>query len=391
MRVEILDKYYTELVTEMTSFVGRVYLSLKGIETLSKILLCQYNLLSLLLSGSVQMPACIKILCDSICKHNCNLTQLALPSAELSVQELDSIGGVISTLKSLESLNLRGLLDYGTSLNSSNTFCTALRDTKCLKNFSFGGFRFSEDDLLLFSDIISKNCSLKKLTTCEIADVKVIMSILKGLSSNQSITYFKTWPDPCGTSHKLGQQLGKCLASNQTLISLDFTSTSYQNPIQYVQWSSVHVCCIFTGLLSNNTLVTLDISGCHVDNTAGNALCTMLSQNTSLKHLFLNPVHLTKLQASSIFQSCVNNATLELLTLYWLPGRQSVLAPCRSLVHQPKVESGCIPLWSPQKELPFAEDKEIIAVLDEVHKCRQERTQPSLEILWYVTNNVLCS
>ena len=39
-----------------------------------------------------------------------------------------------------------------------------------------------EHDLLFFGDIVSKNCSLKKLTVCDIADVKVIMSILKGLS-----------------------------------------------------------------------------------------------------------------------------------------------------------------------------------------------------------------
>ena len=145
MRVEILDKYYTKLVTEMTSFVGRVYLSLKGVETLSKILSCQHNLLSLLLSGSVQVPACIKMMFDSIkfvsiTMHN--LTELA--SAKLSVQELDSVGSVISMLKSLGSSNLRGLLlDHVPNSNSSNSFCVALRDTICLKKTSFGGFRFS--------------------------------------------------------------------------------------------------------------------------------------------------------------------------------------------------------------------------------------------------------
>ena len=45
----------------------------RHIETLSKILSHQHNLLSLLLSGSVQISASIKVMCDSICKLNYNL------------------------------------------------------------------------------------------------------------------------------------------------------------------------------------------------------------------------------------------------------------------------------------------------------------------------------
>ena len=120
-------------------------------------------------------------------------------------------------------------------------------------------------------------------------------------------------------------------------------------------------------------------------------MCTMLSQNTSLKHLFLNPVHLMKPEAVTIFQSCVSNTTLELLTLFWLPGRQPPFLNCWVVISSSTKYTVCIPLRSPHTELSFAEDKEIIAALEWVKKCRQEQTQSSVTILWYATNTVLCS
>ena len=388
--IEIMKKYFNGPLTEMVSLCCGIHLSLKGVETFSRVFSCQHNLVKLTLSCIYYFhePGCIKILCDSICKHHLQLTTLTLPSAKLSEEDLESLGRVIETLESLESLNLC-LISFqkGTSLKSSLTFCNALCNAKCLKKYAFGGCRFSKDDLDLFSNIVSKSSSLKNLNARDVSDVNVITSILQGLYSNQSITSLKTWPGPFGTSHKLGQDLGKCLAVNQTLTIIDFTSFPHQNPIEYVQWSSEHVCCICTGLQSNNSLVTLDISGCYIDKTASDAVCVMLSVNTSLKHLFLNPVHLEKLEAIAIFNSCVSNTTLELLTLFWLPGRKSSISPW-SLVHQSDMDmqSKTIPFWGPQKEFLFTKDKEIGVLLDCVQRCRQEKKQPSLSILWYAVN-----
>ena len=76
---------------------------------------------------------------------------------------------------------------------------------------------------------------------------------------------------------------------------------------------------ICTGLCTNTTLVTLDISGCYIDTEACTAVCNMLSQNTTLQHLFLNPVQLEKQEAIDMINSRKANATLEVLSLVQWP------------------------------------------------------------------------
>ena len=45
----------------------------------------------------------------------------------------------------------------------------------------------------------------------------------------------------------------------------------------------------------------------------------MLLHNTTLQHLFLNPVRLDKQEAIAIIENCIDNATLELLSLVQWP------------------------------------------------------------------------
>ena len=93
---------------------------------------------------------------------------------------------------------------------------------------------------------------------------------------------------------------------------MDFTSP-YINTL-YVSWSSTQVSSICTGLCTNTTVVTLDISGCYIDTEACHSVCNMLSQNTTLKHLFLNPVNLEKQEAIALINSSRANDTVELLS-----------------------------------------------------------------------------
>ncbi|XP_065907269.1 NACHT, LRR and PYD domains-containing protein 12-like [Dysidea avara] len=376
--IKIMEKYFYGSSTEMLSFSCGILLSLNGIETLSKILSCQHSLVSLVLpSTKVHMPGCIKVLCDSICIHHLHLTTLKLPSAKMNKQDLDSLGRVIATLKSLETLDLRGCsFNEGTSLKLSDIFCNALCNTSCLKMCIFGGCQFSIDDGDVFSTIITQNESLRMLTAFDVVDNVMITSILQGLSFNTTITSLTAWPGPLSATHMLGQCLGKCLASNQSLTVIDFTSSEYKQPIDYVRWSSEHVCCICTGLQSNNSLVTLDISGCCIDKAASDAVCDMLLANTSLKHLFLNPNHMEKPEAIKILNGCNNNTTLKLLALFWLSGWQSpYLLPA---TWSPFDDS----FWSPPKGFTFINDRDVVFIMEQVQKCRQNRKQPPLRILW---------
>ncbi|XP_065906610.1 NACHT, LRR and PYD domains-containing protein 4C-like isoform X1 [Dysidea avara] len=391
IHVEVMAKYLSKSCAEMVSFSPYISLQLTGVVTMCKILSSQHNMLGLNLNskfGTVHVPGCIEVLCDSICKHHLHITTLKLPSAKLHERDLDSLGCAIADLKSLELLDMRTFsFSDGTSLKSSKIFCDALCNTKCLKIYTFGRCWFSVDDIDLFSDILSQNKSIKQVDAFDVDDANVVTSILQGLSSNQSITSFSVWPGPLDTSHMLGQSLGKCLASNQTLTVIDFTSFGFYEPMENLQWSSEHVCCICTGLQSNNSLVTLDISGGYIDKTASDAVCVMLSINISLKHLFLNPVHLEKVGAVAIFNSCINNTTLELLTLVWLPGGELARAPWRapwssSHPSELKLQFDKEPMWSTESIFPFAEDSEIITILDQVQRCRQDKKKPPITILW---------
>jgi len=389
IHIEVMAKYFHKSFTKIVSFCSYVSLKKGGFVALCRVLSSHSNLLSLQLiskSTGVHDPGCIKVLCDSICQHNLCITMLRLPPAKLCKED-HSLGHVISSLKSLESLDMRRCMSYDgfrTSLKSSKTFCDALCNTKSLKSYTFGCCWFSIDDIDVFSDIISQNNSIQQLNICDVYDANVIASTLQGLSTSRSITSLCAWPGPLDTSHTLGESLGRCLASNKTLTVVDFTSFGFYDPMENLQWSSEHVCCIFTGLQSNNTLVTLDISGCYIDKAASDAICVMLSNsNTSLKHLFLNPVHLEKVQAIAVFNSCINNNTLELLTLVCLPGGKLAHVPWSwGNPSELKLQSHEQPTWPAESIFSFAKDSEVIALLSKVQKFRQDTNQPSLGVLW---------
>ena len=102
---------------------------------------------------------------------------------------------------------------------------------------------------------------------------------------------FTAYPASCvGDSITLGKSIEKCIASNQSLTCIDFTGMYPHVMFRSMNgnmWSSSQVCSICTGLQYNNTLIMLDIAGCYIDKTASDAVCVMLSLNTSLQYLFL--------------------------------------------------------------------------------------------------------
>ena len=124
-------------------------------------------------------------------------------------------------------------------------------------------------------------------------------------------------------------------------------------------------------LCANTTVVTLDISGCYIDTEACDAVRGMLSQNTTLQHLFLNPVHLEKQEAIAIIDSCRVNAILELLSLVqWPPTRLS---------HDDDNDNR-----NRQNPISFLCDTEINQVLQKIHSLREEKNEPHLRVCWLV-------
>ena len=234
----------------------------------------------------------------------------------------------------------------------------------------------------MFGNIISQNCSLK-MVCINVATADCLDAFLNGLSSNTSIVTFIAWPEKTGASNTLGQCLEKCLTLNHSLNIVDFTSsinTLLILSVFHVSWSSTQVCCICTGLRANTTVVTLDISGCCIDTEACHAVCGMLSQNTTLQHLFLNPVQLDKQEAITMVESCRDNDTLELLSLVQWP---------------PKIWSGDNKGKDP---FQYSCDLEINHVLSMIRILRQERDKLLLNVCWLVTfhcidvllSNIVC-
>ena len=359
LQSEILCKYLQNTSTDIASFyyctdysLVRI-LSHKATEQFAKALSTQHNLLSVRLSEMYCLPGCITILCDSICKHNPHITELALPDGELSENDLESIGSLLTTCLSFKILNMYYSPSEGVYLDLSSSFCKALCETKSLQKLQFNRpWKVSQADIEVFGKVISQNCSLKELYI-KVATADCLDPILNGLSSNTSITTFRTCPSKAGTSNTLGQCFKNCLTLNHSLNIMDFTSLSY---LRYVLWSSTQVSSICTGLCTNTTVVTLDISGSYIDTKACHSVCGMLSQNTTLKHLFLNPVHLEKQDAVAMIDSGRVNDTLELLSLvHWY--RESL-----SVVKYP---------------FQYSHDPEITHILQQI--------QPHLNVYWLVT------
>ena len=303
------------------------------------------------------VPGCTTILCDSICKHNPQITKLKLPEGELSENDLESIGALLTTCLSIEWLVMRCSTSEGICLDLSQSFCKALCETKSLQILWLPEWSLSQADSKAFGNIISENCSLKELCIT-VATADSLDPILNGLSLNTSITTFKSWPNVAGASNTLGQCVKKCITFKQSVNILDFTSL-YSLPPSCVLWSSTQVSSICTGLCTNTTLVTLDITGCYIDTEACRDVCNMLSQNKSLQHLFLNPVHLEKQEAIAMIDSCRANDTLELLSLVQWPPK-----------YLPINVTGKNPFQ-------FSRDPVIMLIL--------EQTQSHLKVYWLVS------
>ena len=380
---KIFAKYLQDSSTDIASFCLQSVtkkLSHKGMEHFAEALSTQPNILSVKLYVVID-PGCVSILCDNICKHNTRIADLKLSIYKLTERDFESIGSLLSTL-SLETLHLSSCSE-GVCLNSNSLllFCKALCETKSLLNLYFQVI-LSQADSEVFGDIISQNCSLKELCI-HVATVDCLDPILNGLSSNTSIAAFKAWPDITGASNTLGRCLEKCLTLNHSLNIVDFTPPIINvEPSMYVSWSSTQVCSICTGLCANTTVVTLDISGCYIDTEACHAVCDMLSQNTTLQHLFLNPVQLDKQEAITMIESCRVNDTLELLSLVQWPPKGW------SHMHDNKGKD----------PFQYSCNPEIKHLLLKIQKLRQERDKPLLNVYWLVSfhcidvllSNIVC-
>ena len=341
---EILYKYLRNTTTDIASFhygnqvlLNKRMISHKGMEQFAKALSTQHNLLSVRLPEMYCLPGCITILCDSICKHNPHITGLVLPDGILSENDLESIGSLLTTCLCFKILRMYCSPSEGVCLDLSSSFCKALCETKSLQKLFLHNWKVSQTNNEVFGKAISHNCSLKELYV-KVANADCLDPILNGLSSNTSITTFRTYPSKAGISNILGQCLKKCLTLNHSLNIMDFTSMRRYGSPQYVSWSSRHVSSICTGLCTNTTVVTLDISGCYIDTEACHSVCGMLSQNTTLKHLFFNPVHLEKQDAVAMIDSGRANDTLELLSLVqWHRERLSTVKDPFQYSHDPEI------------------------------------------------------
>ena len=359
---EIMDKYFSKTSPDLASFRCSINtVSHKGIERFAKVLNTQCNLRALQLDFNKCNPGSIAILCNNICKYNLHITYLNLPEAKLNQNDVESIGYLLATCPCLEIFHM----DYcspseGVCLDFSLLFCKTLYQTKSLHKLLLSDWSLSQADSKVFGDIISQNCSLKELCI-NVATADCLDPILNGLSSNTSIITFKASCNQVTTLDCLGWSLEKCLTFNHSLRITDFTNNYRKRPyvFKYISWSPTQVSSICTGLCANTTVVTLDISGCYIDTDACHAVCGVLSQNTTLQHLFLNPVHLEKQQAVTMIDSCRANATLELLSLVQWP---------------PKTWSG-----DDQGKDPFQYscDQEITLVLQQMRKL-----QRLLNIYW---------
>ena len=369
---DVVCKYLQNTSTDLALFYFAVesVLSPEAIEKLAKALSIQHNIIMVKLSaqclpGAQYLRGGVTILCNSIWEHNPQITDLGLPYGGVNESDLESVQLILTKL-SLESLEMDCSLTEGVCLDLFSSFCKALCETKSLQKISLHMLKLSQSAGKVFGNMISQNCSLKELCiTAATADC--LDSILNGLSSNTSITTFKALSSEIDTYNTLGQCLERFLALNRSIKIVDFTDTSYILP-KYVSWSSTQVCSICTGLCANTTVVTLDISGCYIDTEACHAVCGMLSQNTTLHHLFLNPVHLEKQEAITMIESCRDNDTLELLSLVQWPAKTD---PIASDV--------------PQHPFIFLAAQEIYEVLQNIQKFRQEKDKQLLNVYWLVT------
>ena len=348
---EVMAKCLQNTSTDIVTFKCLIQLTHKGMEHFAKVLSGQHNLLSVkLYSLNFLSPDCVKILCESISKYNTKLTELDLPYAKLSAADLDSLGLLLTECTSLEELHMNeSMPSEEVCLVSSQSFYDGLCNAKSLNQFCLGSWSLSWTESEAVGNILKCNKSLKELHAFQVNTADCLGPILEGLSSNTSVTLLRIWPKSTGDSSGLGQCLENCLTQNHSLASIDFAW--YHG--KCVPWSSTQVVSICAGLCGNNTLVTLDISGCYVDTEACHAVCNMLSQNATLQHLFLNPVQLEKPEAIDMINSHKANVTLEVLSLVQ---------------------------W-PESEFQFSSDPDIKHLLQE---SQPNQTKPTFNVYWLV-------
>ena len=352
LHAEVMAQYLRNSSTDVSSFKCVIQLSLKGMKHFAEVLSYHPNLHSVkLYSIGFHSPGCVKLLCDSICRHNPRFTDLDLPNTKISKDDLETLGLLLTT--GLEGLHLNeSKPNDGVLLTSVDCFFNAMCKSQSLKEFCLGIWSMSQEESEAFGDMLSQNKSLKELHALQVTNADFLCAILNGLSANNSVTLLKAWPKSTSGSNTLGQCLSHCLTVNKSLVTIDFACF----PDKHVTWSPVQVSSICIGLRDNITMVTLDISGCSVDNTASDAISTMLLSNSSLKHFFLNPLDMDKSDAIIIIEGLQINMTLELLSLVQ---------------------------W-PEKTFDFIDDEEIIEVLSRVHRLRESMKCPALKIYWLV-------
>ena len=357
LHAEVMAQYFQNSSTDISSFKCFAQLSLDGMEHFAKVLSYHPNLQSVkLYSLGFHSPGCAKLLCDSICRSNPRFTDLDLPNTKISKDDLESLGLLLTT--ALEGLHMNECLpNDGVLLTSVDSFLNAMCKSQSLKEFCLGIWSLSQEESEAFGDMLSKNKSLKELHALQVSNAHLLCPILNGLSANNSVTLLKAWPKLTSGSNTLGQCLSHCLTVNKSLVTIDFACFSDK----HVTWSSVQVGSICIGLHNNVTLATLDISGCSIDNMASDAISTMLLSNNSLKHFFLNPLHMDKSDAIIIIEGLQINMTLELLSLVQ---------------------------W-PEKTFYFIDDEEIIEVLSRVHQLRRSMKCPALNIYWLVSRVII--
>jgi len=217
----------------------------------------------------------------------------------------------------------------------SEFFCKALCDTKSLEKLSIGHISQIDSDQFDF-----------------------LGPVLDGLSSNTSITRFVAKFNKASNPLTPGQDLENCLTLNHSTTVVDLAGAL---------WSPKHVDSVCVGLCVNNTLVTLDISGCYINPEACHAIYGMLSQNKALHQLFLNPIHLEKQEAVALIDSCRFNATLEVLSLVQWSLKSNLNA---NQLKEP---------------FQFSNHSQINDLIQKIQTIRQEKSEPFLTVCWLVT------
>ena len=371
---EVASKYLSSTSINIAGFrivkFGDV-LSHQGMKNLAETLSLQHDILTVELIGFTCAPDCVTILCDSISKHSHHITSLGLPHGKFNENDLNSIASLLTTCSFLESLHMDTLTSCeGAYLDLTSPLCQAMCETKSLQKLYL--WKLSQSESQALGKIINQNCSLKELYI-SVASADCLDPILNGLSSNISITTFRAWPHKNGTSVTLDQGLENCLTGNHSLIIIDMMINELK-----VSWSPAQVSSICAGLCTNTTsaVVTLDISGSCIDTAACDAVCGMLSMNTTLQNLFLNPVYLEKQEAIGIIDGCEANATLKVLSLVQFHTKTAVYE-----------DQGKKSFW-------FSDDQGIKLILEQINVHRQEKDEPVLNVCWlvpmYTCNLLMC-